>query len=162
MSKIKNIISGSITMAIAAGIVATAMLAPPVVDAEQHKCLALNIYHEARGEPVEGQIAVAHVTVNRVNHTNWPGTICEVVYEPKQFSWTHTIKNPLPTELLAWQQAKSIATDVMTGVAADPTDTAVFYHASSVSPDWVEYMVLTDRIGDHLFYSWDGDWNANN
>ena len=76
-------------MSIAAGIVAAAMMAPPTVDPKQHNCLALNIYHEARGERVEGQIAVAHVTMNRVNHEKWPSTICEVVYQPKQFSWTH-------------------------------------------------------------------------
>ena len=74
------------------GILSIAMMAPPQVDKEQHKCLAMNIYHEARSESMQGQIAVAQVTLNRVEHDKWPSTICEVVYEPKQFSWTFFIK----------------------------------------------------------------------
>lgn len=149
-------------MSIAAGIVAAAMMAPPTVDSKQHECLALNIYHEARGERVEGQIAVAHVTMNRLAHTKWPGSICEVVYQPKQFSWTHLIKQQTPQEYKAWNAAKVIARDVMIGNVADPTMGAVYYHANYVDPSWAEYMDLSKVIGNHLFYTWDGDWNANN
>ena len=162
MSRTTNIISGLLTMSIAAGIVAAAMMAPPSVDPEQPKCLALNIYHEARGERVEGQIAVAQVTVNRVGHDEWPSTICEVVYEPKQFSWTHLIKEHSPSEAKAWSQARIIARDVMIGNVEDPTKGAVFYHANYVNPDWAKFMDLSKVIGNHLFYTWDGDWNADN
>ena len=149
-------------MSIAAGIVAAAMMAPPTVDPEQHECLALNIYHEARGERVEGQIAVAQVTLNRVNHDKWGSTICEVVYQPKQFSWTHMIEDQTPQEGRAWRKAKVIARDVMIGNVDDPTMGAVYYHANYVNPDWAEYMDLSKVIGNHLFYTWDGDWNADN
>ena len=79
-------------MSIIAAMVAGAMMSPPELDPKQHECLAMNIYHESRGERLEGQIAVAQVTINRMEHTKWPSTICEVVYQPKQFSWTHLIK----------------------------------------------------------------------
>ena len=140
----------------------TAMMSAPTVDPEQHKCLAMNIYHEARGERVEGQLAVAHVTVNRVNHEKWGSDICEVVYEPKQFSWTHMIKDHTPKEAKAWKDATVIARDVMIGNTEDPTMGSVFYHANYVNPDWAKYMDLEKVIGRHLFYSWDGDWNADN
>ena len=162
MSKMMNITSGLITMSIVASIIAAAMMSPPTVDPEQHKCLALNIYHEARGERVEGQIAVAKVTLNRVAHIKWASTICEVVYESKQFSWTHLIKDPAPTEARAWTQARIIARDVMIGNVEDPTDGAVYYHANYVNPDWAEFMDLSKVIGNHLFYTWDGDWDADN
>ena len=162
MSRTTNIISGLLTMSIAAGIVAAAMMAPPTVDPEQHRCLALNIYHEARGERVEGQIAVAQVTINRVGHDEWPSTICEVVYQPKQFSWTHLIEDQSPSEARAWSKARIIARDVMIGNVDDPTNGAVFYHANYVNPDWANFMTLSKVIGNNLFYTWDGDWNADN
>ena len=149
-------------MSIAAGIVAAAMMAPPTIDSKQHECLALNIYHEARGERVEGQIAVAQVTMNRVKHDEWGSTICKVVYQPKQFSWTHIIKDQTPKDSKAWRKAKIIARDVMIGNVEDPTMGAVYYHANYVNPNWAEYMDLSKVIGNHLFYTWDGDWDADN
>lgn len=145
------------------GVIATlgiaAMMSAPVVDSKQHECLSMNIYHEARGERMEGQIAVAHVTVNRVNHDNWPEDICEVVYQSKQFSWTHLIKDPTPKEKRAWKEAQIIARDVMIGNTEDPTMGAVFYHANYVNPDWAKQMELSKVIGRHLFYTWDGTWD---
>ena len=158
----KNIMSGFFTMVSIAGIVVVAMMAEPTVDAEQHECLALNIYHEARGERVEGQIAVAQVTLNRVAHKKWPSTICGVVYQPKQFSWTHLIKDHTPKSTKAWKAAQVIARDVMIGNVEDPTLGAVYYHANYVNPNWAEYVDLSKVIGNHLFYTWDGDWNADN
>ena len=149
-------------MSIIAGVVTAAMMAPPTIDEKQHNCLALNIYHESRGERVEGQIAVAHVTINRVAHKKWPASICDVVYQPKQFSWTHLIKDHTPTDDKAWSAAKVIARDVMIGNVEDPSKGAVFYHANYVDPSWVDYVQLSKVIGNHLFYTWDGDWNADN
>jgi N-acetylmuramoyl-L-alanine amidase len=162
MSRIVNITSGFLTMGLLTAIGLTAMMSAPEVDPKQHECLAMNIYHEARGERVEGQIAVAHVTINRVSHDKWGTSICDVVYEPKQFSWTHMIKDHTPKDSKAWSNAKIIARDVMIGNTEDPTMGAVFYHANYVNPDWAEYMDLSKVIGRHLFYTWDGDWNADN
>lgn len=93
-------------MSVMIGIISAAMMAPPVVDKEQHKCLALNIYHESRSESLQGQIAVAQVTINRVAHDHWPSTICEVVYDPMQFSWVHLLEDHSASE------AKSMAESI--------------------------------------------------
>ena len=43
-------------------------------------CIALNVYHEARSEPMAGMYAVAHVVLNRVAHDAFPDDACKVVY----------------------------------------------------------------------------------
>lgn len=147
-------------MSITAGIFGLAMLGLPEVDPKQHDCLAMNIYHEARGERIEGQIAVAHVTLNRVKHDNFPDTICDVVYQNKQFSWTFLIKDPKPKEDRAWKRAQVIARDVMIGNTVDPSDGATFYHANYVNPFWAKdkSMSVSKVIGVHVFYTWTGKW----
>ena len=121
-------------------------------DRRQENCLALNIYHEARGEPIMGQIAVAHVTLNRVADKRWPNNICDVVYQRKQFSWTHMVKNHKPKKGDHWNIAKSIAKDVIDGVDEDNTDGAVYYHADYVNPVWNRKLTITTKIGAHIFY----------
>lgn len=70
-------------------------------------CLAKNIYYESRGETVLGQKLVAKVTLNRQKNKNFPNTICKVVYQPYQFSWT---LKPYPIrEYKSWNQALKIA-----------------------------------------------------
>lgn len=155
-----NITSGIITMSILTGITMSALMSP-AVDPQELECLAMNIYHEARSERVEGQLAVAHVTANRVAHDKWGSTICEVVYEPKQFSWTFLLEDHTPHETAAYKKAEVIARDVLIGNTEDPTYGAVFYHASYVNPSWVKYMDISKIIGSHIFYTWDGDWHAN-
>ena len=122
-------------------------------------CMTANIYHEARGESVKGQYAVAHVTMNRVSEEHWPGDICSVVYESKQFSWTFKIKNQTPRDLKAWKTAVTIARDVMIGNTTDPTLGAQFYHAGYVNPTWNKEMDVSKVIGSHIFYKWDGTWD---
>lgn len=145
-------------VAAAAGI-SIGMLGAPKVDPVQQVCIAKNIYYEARSEPIEGQIAVAHVTMNRVNAEHWPNTPCEVVYEDKQFSWTHLIKDQTPRENEAYKQAMTIARDVMIGNTSDPTLGATFYHANYVNPSWAKQMTVSKVIGYHIFYTWDGTWD---
>ncbi|WP_419584734.1 cell wall hydrolase, partial [Thiolapillus sp.] len=75
------------------------------------ECLAQNIYHEARGEPVAGQVAVAYVVLNRVARQIRGTDVCEVVWAPHQFSWT---RHPTPIrDGQAWRQAWQIATLVL-------------------------------------------------
>lgn len=141
-------------------LVGAATMAPPELDMKDHECLSMNIYHESRGEQAQGQIAVAQVTVNRVKHREWPSSICEVVYQPKQFSWTHLIKNHSPKETKAWKRAQVIARDVLIGNVADVTGGAVFYHANWIkNPYWAKEVTLSKVIGNHLFYTWDGVWD---
>ena len=131
----------------------------PALDKKSVECMAKNIYYEARGEPVEGQVAVAHVTMNRVDEEHWPDDICSVVYESKQFSWTFKVKNQTPRDLKSWKTAVTIARDVMIGNTTDPTLGAQFYHAGYVNPTWNKEMEVSKVIGSHIFYKWDGTWD---
>ena len=126
----------------------------------QINCLALNVYHESRGESVEGQIAVANVTLNRVEHDNWPGTVCDVVYQKNQFSWVHLKKDHTPYDKDLWETARYVAMNVYEGLVPDNTHNSVFYHANHVSPAWARkhHTVEQVRIGVHIFYSWKGYW----
>ena len=158
MSRVVNIASGILTMTGLGAVAVTLSMMHPSIDTKQHDCLAMNIYHEARGEVIEGQIAVAHVTLNRVDHGEWPNNICDVVYEPKQFSWTWLEKDQTPNDPIAYKRAVVVARDVMIGNVVDPTHGAVFYHAAYVNPDWNQYMEVSKVIGAHIFYVWDGKW----
>jgi spore germination cell wall hydrolase CwlJ-like protein len=122
--------------------------------AESILCLALNLYHEARGEGPEGLMAVAVVTLNRVAHPDWPDTICEVVYQPAQFSWTGTVTRA-PQDDAAWAESKVIAVDVLSGEADPVLDHhALFYHATYVQPAWADDLILLGQVGRHKFYTY--------
>lgn len=113
-------------------------------------CLALNIYHEARGEPLEGQIAVAMVTMNRAD---WQTSgICQVVYERNQFSWTNRVSRFPPQEHDAWTKAKRVATRVIEGRHDDITYGATHFHSRAVRPVWRNSLKKTATIGQHVFY----------
>lgn len=126
---------------------------------DQVSCLALNVYHEARGEPFEGQLAVAQVTINRRDHSWFPNSICKVVYQNKQFSWTHVKRDHTPKDIYAWEVANAVAVIAMFDPAAsDVTDGALFYHADWVEPSWKDDLQYVTAIGSHIFYQWDGTW----
>lgn len=124
-------------------------------------CLALNVYHEARGEPLEGQFGVAEVTMNRVAHPRYPDSVCEVVHQKRwdylrkryvsAFSWTEfdTLEEP---EGDAWQRALSVAQATLDGDRSTTLDGAVHYHATHIRPSWSRGKRPVARIGRHLFY----------
>lgn len=113
-------------------------------------CLALNIYHEARGEPHSGQLAVAMVTMNRAE---WePANVCAVVYQRGQFSWTHTKRDHAPRNAQAWRKAQKTAKAVIEGKHVDRTRGATHFHARRVQPSWSKSLERTVRIGNHIFY----------
>lgn len=140
---------------------------------EELECLALNIYHEARGESTEGQEAVAWVTLNRVMHEDYPDTICGVVKQARyskwwkkehgklvplknkcHFSWYCDGKSDTPREQMQWEVAQSIAFYITTvyGSDKDPTKGAIMYHASYVNPYWADAYTKVASIGTHIFY----------
>jgi len=127
------------------------------IDPDLH-CLALNIYHEARSEPESGQIAVARVTLNRVESEAFPESICGVVKQGSQkrhrcqFSWWCDGKPDDPKEQKAWKRSLEISRRVLTDEVPDPTDGALYYHTDYVSPKWSRHLERTTRIGRHLFY----------
>ena len=116
------------------------------------KCLASAIYNEARGEPLEGQLAVAQVVLNRANDHRWPDSICEVVFQRYQFSFTFDGKPDYPAPNRLWKQAEAIAIVAATENWDDVTDEAVFFHARYVSPRWRKSFQRTANIGQHIFY----------
>jgi len=121
---------------------------------EQLICLAHNIYFESRGESKLGQRAVAWVTLNRVQDKNWPDNICDVVWQSKQFSWTHDGKSDKPQDKQAWEYARFVAHHVYTNyqLIEDPTDGAVYFHANYVEPGWRTRVTKTVQIDKHIFY----------
>ena len=130
-------------------------------DEREIKCLALNIYFEARGEPQNGQFAVAAVTMNRVKSHKFPNTVCKVVWQRRQFSWTHDGKSDRPRDKKAWRQAKDLAELVYskylhfqekTNGAWDITQGALHYYSTSISqPYWAKEKVASVSIGRHMF-----------
>lgn len=117
-------------------------------------CLALAIYFEARSEPVIGQIAVAQVILKRVEDPMWPNTICEVVWQNKQFSFTHDGKSDNPTELNAWNKSIILAKIAMIKNFHDYSKGSDHYHTKQVNPYWSTSSKLEQSriIGNHIFY----------
>ncbi len=125
------------------------------------QCMALNIYFEARGEPVTGQLAVAMVTMNRVKSKRFPSSICGVVWQRKQFSWTHDGRSDQPTDQKAWKLAKEIADfayykydklKTMSNGVLDLTKGALHYYAPKfANPYWAKHKQVTLEIGGHVF-----------
>ncbi|MGU9956403.1 MAG: cell wall hydrolase [Arenicellales bacterium WSBS_2016_MAG_OTU3] len=117
-------------------------------------CLAENIYHEARGEVDSGKLAVASVTLNRVKSKYFPDSICKVVWQPKQFSWTadsNRFKKALNDK--DWKKAMMIAKLAISGAHHAVVGEATFYHADYVNPGWAQKKLLVATIGAHLFYN---------
>ncbi|MEY6431814.1 cell wall hydrolase [Thioalkalicoccus limnaeus] len=131
---------------------------PPSIPKRELECLALNIYHEARSEPKTGQIAVAAVTLNRVQSTIFPDSVCAVVKQggPRlhrcQFSWYCDGKSDEPTERRAWDKARDLAYRSLLGAFDDPTGGATHYHANYVDPHWAAVYEPTVQLGRHHFY----------
>ena len=124
-------------------------------------CLALNIYFEARGEAPEGQLAVAMVSMNRVKSHRFPSSVCRVVWQPRQFSWTHDGKSDRPTDKGAWRKALKMASSVYQNywglpdharAALDITRGALHYYAPDLAkPYWARAQEVTRAIGRHIF-----------
>lgn len=123
-------------------------------DHDQVYCLAQNIYFESRNESNLGQQAVAWVTLNRVDTERYPDQICDVVWQDRQFSWTHDGKSDEPTETNAWQNAQFNAMYVLHNREnkMDPTEGSTHYHATYVDPYWSDDYERIVRIDDHIFY----------
>lgn len=128
---------------------------------DELRCLAENIYFEARGEPLNGQYAVAEVTLNRVRSPYFPKTICAVVHDTRwdpqrrrfvaHFSWTQMEDRGEPWGPL-WQQSMAVATAVLNDSHMPVVPDALYYHANSVQPYWASTKHSVARIGSHVFY----------
>ncbi len=118
------------------------------------ECLARNIYWEAGVEDMTGKIAVGNVTINRVKTRYWGRNICEVVYSPAQFSWTKERKRGwIALKGQAWADSKAAAEAVLDGLKVKQLDSALYYHADYVQPNWRDSSKRVLKVGKHIFYT---------
>lgn len=131
----------------------TAAVAGGCDDSKELQALALNIYHEARGEPEKGMRMVGEVTINRVASSRYPDTVCAVVYQKSQFSWVSTKRNATPKEQEAWEKSLEIARDLLNdNKASYPHLATHFVNLNVVKPNWIRKFDKVGTIGDHTFY----------
>lgn len=119
-------------------------------DKKQIECLARNVYFESRGEPKRGQYAVANVTMNRVKSKRFPNTVCGVVHQKNQFSWTR--RAPKVTDNKSYKEALGIAKEVYYDEVTDYSKGAHYFHSSYAKPSWSRKFTMTISIGNHKFY----------
>ena len=125
------------------------------VSTAEQDCLASAVYFEARGEQIEGQLAVAEVVLNRVASKKYPDTICEVVEQPWQFSFVNATGS-IPEanrESKAWKKAVAISTIALNKLAEEVSEDVLWYHADYVSPSWGKAFDREKKVGVHIFYS---------
>lgn len=131
--------------------------AQPVAGGDaQWECLATAIYHEARGETIKGQFAVAEVILNRTDNPAYPKTVCSVVNQGGkrgcQFSFTCDGKSDAVRDREAFQRAGKIARLMLDGAPRALTNGALHFHTAAVRPGWSKRYDRTAQIGAHLFY----------
>jgi N-acetylmuramoyl-L-alanine amidase len=128
-------------------------------DPNQHshsefECLAMNIYHESRGEDFKGKMAVAHTTLNRVKSELFPDTICDVVWQKKQFSWTKNGDLKIDKTDVEWLNSVLSTMVALYSTNGDLTNGALFFHANYIDkPSWAKKMEITLKHGGHTFYA---------
>ena len=123
------------------------------VDPKSLNCLAKNVYFESRNQSELGQIAVARVTVNRTINGNYPTSICDVVYQHCQFSWTCNNKQRIITDKESWNKSVHIARLVLAfNSYQNVVKDATYYHTGNVHPNWSKQMIKVGQVDDHIFY----------
>jgi spore germination cell wall hydrolase CwlJ-like protein len=132
-------------------------------------CMATNIYHEAKNQPMVGQIAVAQVVMNRANDSRYPDNVCDVIKQGLtykngkvvlgkcQFSWyCDGKKDDVDKKSEKWRNSLRYASMVITNrITLDVTEGATHYHATYVRPAWARTKTKTVRINRHIFYRWE-------
>jgi len=168
MKLILRKIATVVNLSVVIGLVAFGIVTIPELSAKERyaaiskedmHCLQQNIYFEARNQSINGQIAVGWVTLHRVDNQRFPSNICDVVWQSKQFSWTHDgkadVPNKSPAGQRAWEDAgliaKVVAFEWVRG-STGPVKGATHYHANYVSPFWAKPEDYLGKVGVHLFY----------
>ena len=117
---------------------------------DEAHCLAIAVYFESKGEPLDGQLAVAQVIVNRMEDGRFGRSICAVVKAPRQFSFVKDGAIPTPTNHNAWETAKAVALIAISGSWPEIAPDATHFHATRVNPGWKLRRIAT--VGQHVFY----------
>lgn len=126
-----------------------AMPHPATIDSEL-RCLAGAVYFESRGESLVGQLAVAHVVINRAKSGRFPTSLCGVVHQKSQFSFVRGGKMPAVRNAAQWDNAVAIAQIARDGSWKNNAPGALFFHARHVSPGWRKTRIA--QIDNHIFY----------
>ena len=120
---------------------------------QEANCIATAVYFEARGETLEGQLAVARVIMNRAASGQYPASWCGVVTQPAQFSFVHRGVMPTPNQASdAWRKAQGVARLAMSNVIPSLSSDVLWYHADYVDPSWGHRLSMAQKIGQHIFY----------
>lgn len=116
-------------------------------------CLATAVYFEARGESLDGQLAVARVVMNRAASGRYPPDWCSVIKQPAQFSFVRGGQFPqVNTDCDAWRKAQAIAELAETNIVPSVGQDVLWYHADYVAPSWGSRLNMVEKIGAHIFY----------
>lgn len=122
---------------------------------QEANCMAVAVYHEARGETLEGQLAVARVIMNRAASGKYPTTWCGVVKQPWQFSFVNPRSGYMPgvdEGSVSWRKALGITRLAMNNAVPSLSTDVLWYHADYVAPSWGRRLTRVDKIGAHIFY----------
>jgi N-acetylmuramoyl-L-alanine amidase len=133
-----------------------------------YQVLARTVYGEARGELLEGKVAVAFVFRNRALSRRWLGSVAACCLQPKQAScWNDNDPNRtvMGSSYLhndpGFEECYGIAAAVLNGVGfTDPTGGAFYYLTTELiqrgkAPPWWARVTPTVRIGGHSFATYD-------
>lgn len=113
--------------------------------------MAQALVYEARSESEIGQVAIAHVILNRVKSHKWSDSVAGVVYAPRQFSYTMSKQENVPSKK-DWRKSYLLAWEVLNGMVESPVGDADHYHAKYVKPKWASKLEYVATIGEHKFY----------
>ena len=125
----------------------------PLTDEAQ--CIAIAVYHEARGESLEGQLAVAKVIMNRAASGQYPTSWCGVVKQPWQFSFVNPRTGYMPSvdqASAAWRKALGVTRLAVANAVQSVPSECLWYHADYVAPSWGRRLTKVEKIGAHIFY----------
>ena len=148
----------AVVLALLAALVLLPVVAHAGGEDQELRCLALTIYHEARGESDLGKLAVGHVVMNRTHSRGFPASVCGVVQQGGetrhrcQFSWWCDGRSDRAKDAAALRESLRVAESIYDGCSSDPTAGALWFHRISVRPAWARSMGPGKRIGRHLFY----------
>ncbi len=122
-----------------------------IADDAELNCLAIGVYYESKGEPLEGQLAVAEVILNRAKSGRFPASVCGVLTQRGQFSFVRggRLIQP-PAGARAWKTALAVAQVARDDAWDSRVSNALFFHARYVSPNWRKARV--GSVGNHIFY----------
>lgn len=118
-----------------------------------HDCLAATVYFESRAEPLEGQLAVAEVVINRTKSKRFRRTICDVVKQPKQFSFVRGGAIPYADrKSRSWKRAVAVAKIARENLWSSSASKALYFHADYAKPGWRHRLQHQATLGNHIFY----------